>query len=264
VVLLYLAGLWLHHGSDTETARASARKLIRDAEAAAIRGTWLNEIPHLSGQLNQERSLADTTAITAIAERIERGIRQDKYLAVLDGAVADLAQTESAPYERGLTALGEALGATAFKPAGQGRCDSAWLWDAALWTTIEAKSETESGKTIPLKYIRQTNTQLTQLAADRKTDAPPSGSVSVIVSPGAAVEADIAVAANPDVYMTDPQVISGLAADVKKAWATLLATSTRGSSTALRDQVTRVFSAYGCMPTQVVARIATNPIRPLT
>ncbi|WP_051194055.1 DEAD/DEAH box helicase [Nocardia jiangxiensis] len=263
-VLLYLAGLWLHHGADGEAARANARKLVRDAEAAAVRGTWLNETPRLHSQPEQERSLADSVAINAIVSRIERGVRQDRYLHNLDSCIDDLSQTEAIAYERGLTTLGEALGATAFKPAGQGRCDSAWLWDSTLWATIEAKSESDFDKTIPLKYIRQTNTQLTQLAADKKADAPPAGSVSVIVSPRAAVEAQVAVTANPDVYMTDPEVVSRLAADVKGAWTALLATSTGGSSSPIREQVARVLSTYGCLPTQILARIATHPIRPLS
>src|SRR4051812_32027484 len=96
--------------------------------------------------------------------------------------VAHVGQTDAGAYERGLTTLGRFLGAEAFKPNGSGRCDSTWLWDTALWLTLEAKSEELEEKTLPLKDIRQTNTQLDHLAVDRQADLPPAGSASIIVS----------------------------------------------------------------------------------
>lgn len=111
--------------------------------------------------------------------------------------VQDLNQTEHKKYELGLAALGALLGAEASKPAGSGRCDSAWVWGSALWATVEAKSEQDGGKTLPLHDIRQANTQLDQLAHDRGVDRPPPGSPAVIVSARLTVAPNDAAAAAP-------------------------------------------------------------------
>lgn len=104
----------------------------------------------LPNQAAEQRDPADSVAVAAISDRLAQGVRQDRQLAALDAAIANLSQTDATPYEEGLTTLGKALGANAFKPAGAGRCDSAWLWDPAAWITFEAKSEEGASKPIPL------------------------------------------------------------------------------------------------------------------
>lgn len=264
-LLLYLAGLWLHEGATSDPARARARQLMRDAAAAAAeRGVWLKEMTPLPSQPSETRDPADTIAIAAIADRLAHGVRKDKLRADLDQAVEDLAQTESTRYERGLTSVGGALGAAAFKPDKDGRCDSAWQWDPARWVTLEAKSEEHAGKTIPLKHIRQTNTQLAQLAHDNSVDAAPVGSISVIISARAAIEPDVAAAANPNVYLTSPEAVLSVAGDVREAWGQLLSTGAGGSAAAQREQIATILADYGCLPTQVIERLTASPVRPLT
>ena len=195
---------------------------------------------------------------------LSRGVKKEKLLTVLEQVVDDLAQTEAVRYERGLTELGKALGANAFKPMKDGRCDSAWLWDPALWLTIEAKSEEGAARSIPLKHIRQTNTQLSLLANDQEVDVPPPASCSIIVSARATIEPGDAAAANPNVYLTSPDDVSSLAADIRGAWSRLLAigASAGADPAAQRTQVTEVLKDFGCLPTQVVERLTSVPVRP--
>jgi hypothetical protein len=46
-LLLYIAGVWLHLGAESEAHRARARQLLRDAEKVSSRGTWLKEMKDL-------------------------------------------------------------------------------------------------------------------------------------------------------------------------------------------------------------------------
>ncbi len=101
--------------------------------------------------------------------------------------LAGLAQQEATQYEQALVALGQLLGAESSKPAGKGRADSVWLW-TALWVTVEAKSEQAADGMLSMDYVRQTNTQLASVAVDRTEDAPPEGSISLIVTPRSVVD----------------------------------------------------------------------------
>ncbi|MFV1365892.1 DEAD/DEAH box helicase [Mycolicibacterium elephantis] len=262
-LLLYIAGLWLQHGATGASAKARARQLVRDAEAAADRGVWLREMMSFPGAAEVEQDPADTAAIAAIADRLEKKVKTDKYLASLDQAIDDLSQTEHAAYERGLTTIGNALGARAFKPEKQGRCDSAWLWGNARWLTIEAKSEEGEDKTIPLRDIRQADSHLRLLASDEGVESPPVNSVSVIASSRAAVSPDAAPAAGAQLYLSDLDDLAALAMDAKAAWTELLTTSSGGNAALIRAQVAQTLSEFGCLPTQIIDRLTANPIRPL-
>lgn len=263
-VLLYLAGLWLQEGATTDSARARARRLVSEAGAAAERGVWLKETTPLPSQPVAVRDPADSIAIAAIAGRLAQGARKEKLLADLDAAMDDVTQTEAARYERGLTTIGKALGANAFKPVKDGRCDSAWLWDPARWITLEAKSAEGGDRAIPLKHIRQANTQLALLANDQQVEAAPAGSVSVIVSARGTIEPDDAAAANPNLYLTSPDEVSSLATDVREAWSRLLSTGAGSDAAAQREQVASILADYGCLPTQATERLTQTAIRPLT
>ncbi|MBN9375734.1 MAG: hypothetical protein J0I40_10150 [Cellulomonas sp.] len=176
---------------------------------------------------------------------------------------AALGQDEATQYEAGLSQLGSFLGAEAFKPKGQGRCDSAWLWDTAMWMTVEAKSEEHPDGLLPLKDIRQANTQLDQLAADRGMDHPPAGSPAVIVSDRLTVDPAHASAANPNVYLTSTDTVAQVAGDAAAVWTDLLTTaSSFQAEPALRQHVPGVLTDHGCLPSQVVDRLTQNRIRP--
>jgi hypothetical protein len=262
-LLLYLAGLWLQYGATGESVRARARNLVRDAEAAADRGVWLREMMRFPGETEIAQDPADAVAINAIADRLEKKVKTDKYLSSLEEAISDLLQTEHKAYERGLSTLGNALGARAFKPDKTGRCDSAWLWGTARWLTIEAKSEEGDEKTIPLRDIRQVDSHLRLLASDEGVESPPVDSVSVIASSRAAVGPDDAPAAGAHLYLSDLDHLSALAMDAKAAWTELLTTSSGQSSTAIRVHVANTLAEFGCLPTQIRERLTSNPIRPL-
>jgi hypothetical protein len=77
--------------------------------------------------------------------------------------------------------LGALLGAEAFKPGGQARCDSAWCFGDALWATIEAKSDQSPDGPVAVRYVREANTQVRLLASDRGVDTP-LDSYSVLVT----------------------------------------------------------------------------------
>jgi len=263
-LLLYIAGVWLHMGAGSETERARARDLIRSAGLAAEnRGTWLKEMPELPNSDVVELDAADVLAINAIATRLRgkpRPIRDREDLAEMQ---AQLSQEESSPYERGLTTLGTFLGAHAYKPKGQGRCDSAWEWGTATWVTIEAKSEQHSDGLIPLHDVRQANTQLDQLAADRGMDHAPAGSPTILVADRQNVDPQHAPVANPNVYLTSTSVLKDIAADTAAAWNQLLTTGLGQPSEAEhRRLVQSVLTDNGCLPSQVIDRLTQNRIRP--
>lgn len=233
-LLLYIAGVWLHLGAQGEPHRARARQLLRDAESASDRGTWLTE-------------MFKPVAIKTELERMRTALSED----------------DAGPYEQALTTLGTFLGASAAKPPGQGRCDSAWRWDTARWLTIEAKSEEHEDRLLPLRDIRQANTQLDQLAADQQMEHAPAGSPTILVSDRLTVEPEHAATANPNVYLVSTKVVSHIAGDVETVWTDLLAAATRQEQThILRQHVQGVLTDNGCLPTQVCNRLMQYRIRP--
>ncbi len=261
-VLLYVAGVWLHLGAQSEAHRGHIRKLVRDAAKASVRGTWLKELKELPGADAVTLTAADSVAVNKIVARLTGQLKPDKIKQEL-GAMREALDQESAPeYERALSTMGTFLGADAAKPAGQGRCDSTWRWDTALWMTLEAKSEELADGLLPLKDIRQANTQLDHMASDQAMDHAPAGSPTVIVSDRLSVDPEHAVVANQNVYLTSTDVVSQIAGDVQAVWADLLATAARQPGHTLRGYVQDALSENGCLPTQVIDRLTQDRIRP--
>ena len=262
-LLLYVAAVWLHLGAQDEAQRGRARQLMRQAAAASTRGTWLKEMRQLPG--TEEISLAsmDVVAVNEIAARLRGQLRPDRVTADLTKMREDLAQDDSTAYEGGLTALGTFLGAEASKPKGKGRCDSAWIWNTAMWMTVEAKSEQHPDGLLPLHDVRQANTQLDQLAHDRGMDHPPAGSSAIIVSNRLAVDPEHASVANPNVYLASTGAVEQIAGDISAVWSDLL-TSAAGIQVEhiLRQHVRSVMTEHGCLPTQVIDRLTQSRIRP--
>lgn len=262
-LLLYLAGVWLHCGAQTETQRARARQLVREASLAASRSTWLKEMRELPDAEEVPLAPEDVMAVNNVVARLRGRIRSKQITNELTAMQEAIAQDEAARYERGLTTLGSLLGAEASKPKGQGRCDSAWVWGTALWMTIEAKSEEHANGLLPLKDVRQANTQLDQLAADRGMDHPPAGSPAIIVSDKLSVDPQHAQAANPNVFLASTDVVREIAGDANAVWEDLL-TSAVGtvSEPAQRQHVRTVLSENGCLPSQLIDRLTQNRIKP--
>lgn len=262
-LLLYLAGVWLHIGAQDETQRSRSRQLVRDAALAANRSTWLKEMRELPDAEEVPLVPEDIVAVNEIVARLSGRVRSKQINDHLTEMQEAIAQEESARYERGLTILGFYLGAEASKPKGQGRCDSAWVWGTAMWMTLEAKSEERSNGLLPLKDVRQANTQLDQLAADRGMDHPPSGSPAIIVSDKLTVDPQHAQAANPNVFLASTGVVREVAADAAAVWEDLLTTSVGISSQQSHKQYVRnVLTENGCLPSQLIDRLTQSRIRP--
>jgi len=262
-LLLYIAGVWLHLGAEDEAQRARARQLVRGAALAANRGTWLTEMRELPGAEKIPLAPRDVVAVDAIVARLRGQLKPKRTNAALMEMQAALAQDEAARFERGLTTLGTFLGAEASKPKGQGRCDSAWVWGTATWMTIEAKSEEHDDGLLPLKDVRQANTQLDQLTADRGMDHAPPGSPAIIVSDRLSVDPQHAPAANPNVYLASTDVVKEIASDVTVLWGDLLTTAAGiASEQAQKQHVRSVMTENGCLPSQVIDRLTQNRIRP--
>ena len=262
-LLLYLAGVWLHLGAEGEAHRGRARQLVRDAAKASVRGTWLKEMKELAGDEEVPLAGADAVAINDIVATLTGQFKTGKMKEQLEKMRQGLDQEDAGPYEAALTTLGTYLGATAAKPAGPGRCDSAWRWDTALWLTIEAKSEEQPDGLLPLKDIRQTNTQLDQLATDQGVDHAPAGSPSILVSDRLTVSPEHAPVANPNVYLASTEVVRQIAGDVEAVWTDLLAAAARHEPAhILRRHAQDVLTENGCLPTQVLDRLMQDRIRP--
>jgi hypothetical protein len=262
-LLLYIAGVWLHRGAESEAHRAHTRQLHRDAGKASPRGTWLKEMKDLPGVEEVPLTGADAVAINGIVAKLTGQFKPNKIKADLKAVRQGLAQDAAGPYEQALTTLGTFLGANAFKPPGQGRCDSAWLWDTARWLTIEAKSEEHFDGLLPLKDIRQANTQLDQLAADQGAEHAPAGSPTILVSDRLAVAPEHAPVANPNVYLASTEAVSDIAGDVEAVWSDLLAAAARHEPLHIfRHHVQDVLTENGCLPSQVLDRLMQDRIRP--
>ena len=262
-LLLYIAGVWLHLGAQGEAHRAHARQLLRDAEKASVRGTWIKEMKDLPGAEDVPLAGADAVAINNIVATLTGQFKPNKIATGLQKMREGLSQSVSGPYEEGLTLLGTFLGAAASKPPGQGRCDSAWRWDMSMWLAIEAKSEEHADALLPLKDIRQANTQLTQLATDEGVEHAPAGSPSILVSDRLTVDPEHAPSANPNVYLASTEVVRQISGDAEAVWNDLLAAAAKhGPVDTLRRHVQAVLTENGCLPTQVLDRLMQDRIRP--
>lgn len=262
-LLLYIAGVWTHLGAEDETQRAKARELIRDAGKASNRGTWLREMLPLPGAPDVDPEPEDVVAVSAILARLRGSLKSGRVKADLTEMQEALQQEEAGRYERGLTTLGTFLGAAASKPKGQARTDSAWEWGMAKWMTVEAKSEEHHDGLLPVKDVRQANTQMDQLAADRGVEYPPAGSPAVLLSDRLTVDPQHAPIANPNVYLSSPTTLSAIAADVATVWVDLLSTATGKLSEAEQRKHVRVaLTDSGCLPSQVIDRLTQDRIRP--
>jgi hypothetical protein len=132
-----------------------------------------------------------------------------------------------------------------------------------MWMTVDAKSEEHDDGLLPLKDVRQANTQLDQLAADRGMEHPPAGSPAIIVSDRLTVDPQHAPAANPNVYLTSTEIVAEVANDAATVWGDLLATAVGiQSEPALRQRVRSVMTENGSLPSQLIDRLTQNRIRP--
>lgn len=262
-LLLFFASCWQQMGATSESHRAAARDLRRQAVGAAGKCTWIAEVSPLPDDLSIGPQPTDLVAIQTITHMLADGsFRPVKTTSAIGTAVQNLTNTDAAIYEQALVEVGLRLGADSSKPKGQGRCDAAWIWGNQLWITLEAKSEQHDQKTLPLKDLRQANTQLDQLAADLGAATTPAGSVSVIISPRLTVDPRHAPAANANLFLAGTDDVLRLARDVQAAWTELVASPPRDETPAARQRVGELLSQFGCLPSQVLDRLTQTRIRP--
>lgn len=257
----YLASAWFSQASTHDTSPAAQRsaELLRQAQAAAAGTTWLKEVESATSA-TYGNDQADDDAVESVLRLLSgRYASATKFSKHSSQMLADLAQQDHTRYENALVTLGTLLGAESFKPSGKGRADAAWLWPTC-WITVEAKSEQETEGTLSMDYVRQTNTQLASLAADRDA-AIPDGSVSIVVTPRTVVDPDAVPIANLHVYTAVPRIVSDVAHDVVRAWQALRGLALGVASESLREEVARTMWSHRVLPTQVRERLTRDPIR---
>ncbi|WP_158641434.1 DEAD/DEAH box helicase [Amycolatopsis eburnea] len=258
----YLASAWSDLASTGDTSPAALRSadFLRKAYAAAVGTTWLKEV-HRLPSATYDSDPADEAGVTAVVSLLNGKLASPvKFESFFSNMLANLSQREASRYERGLVALGELLGAESFKPAEKGRADAAWMW-RTLWMTVEAKSEQEPAGMLSMDYVRQTNTQLASLAADQGVEAPPSGSVSIIVTPRGVVDPDAVPIAAAHVHLVLPKRMLDVAHDAVRAWKELRGMAKGIAGELPREEFASVLWDNGVLPTQVRERLTRDPIR---
>lgn len=261
---LYLAAVWLDEageGSCQAALRATARNLVRQAADAARPATWVREMRPLPLDEAVELGPEDLDGARRIAALIERGVNKGKHHEAVARVHLALAATDPSLYEPALTELGRLLGAEASKPAGQGRCDSAWCWDERLWLSVEAKSDHSPTGLIPLDDVRQANSHLRLLASDRGQQTPPAGSAAIIVSPRTGVDPTAVDAAESHVHLALPEIVRDLARSAEAFWSGLLASSHSLRGDGLVGLVCRLLKDHSLLASQVRERLTATPIR---
>ncbi|MGP4030070.1 DEAD/DEAH box helicase [Actinomadura sp. 3N407] len=258
----YLGSAWSALASTDHASSAALRSadLLRTAHAAAVGTTWLKEVQPLPSTTYDSDPVDEQGVegvLALLKGRLSSPVNFERQSATM---LANLNQQEATKYEQGLVSLGQFLGADAFKPTGKGRADAAWIWESC-WMTVEAKSEQEAEGMLSMDYVRQTNTQLASLTADRDVEEPPQGSISIIVTPRSVVDPDAVPIADPHVYLSMPKLVLDVAHDAVRAWKELRGMAKGVSEEALHVDVARVLWEHRVLPTQVRERLSRDPIR---
>lgn len=129
-------------------------------------------------------------------------------------------------------------------------------WGSVRWLSIEAKSEEHPDGLLPLKDIRQTNTQLDQMAADADLDYAPAESQSFLICDRLAVPSEHAQVAKDNVYLVRSQVIESIAYDVRSVWKNLLGIAGKSVSREELDKhIGATLAENGCLPNQIFDRL---------
>lgn len=258
----YLGSAWSALASTNDASPAALRsaELLRKAHVAAVGTTWLKEVQPLPAA-TYDSDPVDEEGVDGVIALLKGGLSSPtKFERETSIMLAGLNQQESTKYEQALVRLGELLGAESFKPPGKGRADAAWVW-SPLWMTVEAKSEQKSTGMLSMDYVRQSNTQLRSLAADRDVEAPPEGSISVIVTPRSVVDPDAVPIADPHVYLATPKSVLDIAHDTVRAWKELRGVASGVSGDILHADVAQLLWEHRVLPTQVKERLCRDAVR---
>lgn len=260
---MYLESVWTDQAAEDQSddvVKASARRLVEQAEQAIGIGSWVREMAPFPAMQRADLSAQDALAVNQVAAQLSGGINQGKLRTRIQNMHDGLKQRKPGQYEPALTELGRLLGAEASKPPGRGRCDSTWCWGNDLWLAMEAKSDHDPTGVVPHKDIRQANDQLRLLSNDRGVPTTPLDSATVIISAKSGIDEDGIKSAGPDVYMVAPPLISEIAFDVGAAWESLLTRKANQTASELCEMVTTEFRSRGILPTQVHERLTREPV----
>jgi hypothetical protein len=257
----YLAAAWLSESAEEQadaTMRSAALDLLRKAHAAARGTPWLREVQPLPAD---ERVLdaLDEQAIARAASHGPRTINGAAWATMHSEVLTNLSQTEAKAYERGLVTLGTLVGADSYKPSGDGRTDSAWIWEGHWWLAIEAKSDEGPNAPVSLTTVRQSNDQLKTLEHDRDVSAPDHSAV-LIVCPRTLVDPTAAIVAEHFVYLIQPPTLLTLAQDAVAAWKQIRAQGSGLRGDEATGLIRRVMGDYQILPSDVRARLLSDPV----
>jgi len=258
---LYFAASWqeaaAEEGSDPALA-ASAKELLRKAHAAARGTTWLRELAPLPvGEVILDP--LDEFAVASIGDHPARTMSGMKWAQTTAELAGALSGTDANAYEQALTVLGGLLGAESYKPAGKGRADSVWIFGPIWWVTLEAKSEGEAGGLISMRDVRQTNTQLRSLGADREAEVP-EGSNSVIVTPKQLCDPDAVSIAEPHVRLCGLSDVLSIAQDVIEAMREIRGGATGLEGPEAHSVIRQRYADRRVLPSAVRERLADRPV----
>jgi hypothetical protein len=126
--------------------------------------------------------------------------------------------------------------------------------------TVEAKSGQMTAGTLSMEYVRQANTHLDSLRADREEE-PPAGSVSVVVSSRTIVDPDAVPIAVPHLHLASPDLVLDVARDAVRTWTQIRGALSGAADEDLRLAVAKAFWEHQVLPTQTLARLTIDPFR---
>ena len=258
---LYIAAEWLKAAGDVQGKTdyvLASDELLTKAHSVAKSASWLRElVPNRTFEIEIEP--LDNIAVRNISEHTYRNISAVKWAKLSQELLTDLSSTDPSRYEIALSSLGKLLGAEAFKPEGQGRADSVWIYDEEVWITLEAKSDLKASGSVSLSAVKQGNSHLRLLSADRGHDVP-ANSVSLIVSPQTSVNTDAATIAESNLYLSSPSDIILLAQDAIEAWSAARHDAFKLNSENSREIIYGLFAEYQVLPSEILSRLTARPI----
>ena len=255
--LLFLAGIWAHQSAmqdGQESTSDRAFTLIAQAAEAAQPSQWVREMP-IPTKIRRLPSEQMDDLATGKLEDLWRRKNDNWIQARIQQVSRDLNYRDHSVYEPALSELGRLLGARAYKPNGEGRCDAVWVWENACWIAIEAKSEQDESKPVAQRDVRQISDQLRMLAVDLDADAPPARRASLLVSPRSVISAAAQASAETDVYLCSLQMMLDIARDLGHAWQQLYTHRIGQSQSDARDHIRSIYSQFDVLPSQVFERL---------
>lgn len=260
---MYLEAAWSDQAAADAgdvAGRATAGKLVRQAERIQALGSWVREMATFPAMERSPLGSADAAAVAAIVAKLTAGVRQSKIRRHVGEIHVGLGKRSPSEYEPALTQLGKLVGANVYKRKSSGRCDSVWLWDNHLWLALEAKSDHEPSGVVSQKEVRQANDQLRLLASDENVPQAPEGSATIIISPKPGIDVDGTKGAESHVHLVAPSVITEIAFDVESAWEDLMTKAPGREPDGVYSLVVDVLRGRGILPTLLHERLTQDAV----